>query len=81
MKTRLLSLGLTAFTALQLNAQTVTVSTGSLNAEQRWYSLENGEAGTVQSKDNWDLGFEINGYSSTILGNTQKANCGLQNSF
>jgi len=71
MKKGLLSLGLFAFTAIQLNAQTVTVSTGANYANQKWYSLDNGEVGT-QPKDNWDIGFEINGYSSTILANTQK---------
>lgn len=75
MKKQLLSFGLVALAALNTSAQTsVTVSIGANYANQKWYSLANGEQGTAQSKDNWDLGFEINGYASTILANTQKAN-------
>lgn len=75
MKKQLFALGLTAATALSLNAQVVTgtVSVGASYANHKFYSLENGEVGT-QPKDNWDIAFEITGYSSAILANTQKAN-------
>lgn len=72
MKKGLLSLGLAAFTAIQMNAQTVTVSVGASYVNQKWYSLENGEQAS-QPKDNWDLGFEITGYTSAIIANTQRA--------
>lgn len=65
---------LSIFTALSivLNAQvTDTVSTGPAYTNQVWYSLENDEAGT-SPKDNWDLAFEISGFNSSILVNTQK---------
>jgi hypothetical protein len=52
---------------------TNTVSIGVGYADQKWYSFENGELST-QSKDNWDVAFEITGYSSAILANTQKSN-------
>lgn len=50
-----------------------TVSLGAGYANQKWYSLQNDEQGT-QPKDNWDLGFEITGFSASIIANTQKAN-------
>ena len=51
----------------------VSVSVGTGYQNQTWYSLQNGVQGT-QSKDNWDLGFEITGYSASIIANTQKPN-------
>lgn len=74
MKKQLLSLGIILMAATQVGAQTVvvdTVSVGAGYANQKWYSLKNDEQGT-QSKDNWDLGFEISGYTAAILGNVQK---------
>lgn len=74
MKKQLLSLGIILTTATQVVAQTVvldTVSVGAGYANQKWYSLKNDEQGT-QSKDNWDIAFEISGYSASILGNVQK---------
>lgn len=55
------------------HAQTVTdtVVTGPSYANQVWYSLPNDEQGTAP-KDNWDIAFEISGYTSSILANTQK---------
>lgn len=75
MKKQVLSLGFLAFTSLAGLGQVVTetVSIGAGYANQKWYSLQNGELGT-QSKDNWDIAFEITGYSSAILANTQKPN-------
>ncbi|MES2763652.1 MAG: T9SS type A sorting domain-containing protein [Bacteroidota bacterium] len=74
MNKTLLSLGL-IFVALQSNAQVVidTVSVGAGYSNQKWYSLQNDEQGT-QSKDNWDLAFEISGYTASILANVQKTN-------
>lgn len=76
MKKTLLSIGLLALSALNVNAQIIidTVSVGAGYANQKWYSLQNDEQGTAQSKDNWDIAFEISGYSASIIGNTQKAN-------
>lgn len=57
------------------NAQTVivdTVSTGANYINQIWYSLQNDEVAS-QAKDNWDLGFELTGFNSSILVNTQKS--------
>ncbi|MBK6986682.1 MAG: T9SS type A sorting domain-containing protein [Bacteroidetes bacterium] len=68
---------LTLFSALAFTSksQTIidTVSVGAGYANQKWYSLQNDEQGT-QSKDNWDIAFEINGYAASILGNVQKSN-------
>ncbi|HLP20737.1 MAG TPA: T9SS type A sorting domain-containing protein [Chitinophagales bacterium] len=50
---------------------TDTVSTGPQYANQVWYSLPNDEQGS-SLKDNWDLAFEISGYTSAIFANTQK---------
>ncbi len=61
--------------ALTSKSQTIidTVSIGAGYANQKWYSLQNDEQGT-QSKDNWDIAFEISGFSASILGNVQKTN-------
>lgn len=75
MKKQLLSLGLLVCMGLNSNAQIVvdTVSVGAGYGNQKWYSLQNDEQGT-QSKDNWDLAFEISGYTASILANVQKTN-------
>ncbi|MEZ4757691.1 MAG: T9SS type A sorting domain-containing protein [Flavobacteriales bacterium] len=53
-------------------AQTeVTVSTGPANAQQVWYSLQNGVQATADLAA-WDLAFEINSFTSSILVNTAK---------
>ena len=58
--------------ALPATAQnTVTVSTAAGNAEQVWYSLQNGEVATAALAD-WDLAFEIAGFTASIRVNTQK---------
>lgn len=55
-----------------LLAQTeVTVATGPANAQQVWYSLQNGIQATADL-DAWDLAFEINSFTSSILVNTAK---------
>jgi hypothetical protein len=55
-----------------LLAQTeVTISTGPANAQQVWYSLQNGVQGTADLNA-WDLAFEINAFTSSILVNTAK---------
>lgn len=48
-----------------------SVDTKSGYAEQVWYSFANGEAGR-SSKDNWDLAFEISGFTASIMANHQK---------
>ena len=53
------------------NAQTVTVSTGAGNADQSWYRLSDDAVHATALAD-WDLGFEINGFSASILVNTAK---------
>lgn len=76
MKKQVLSLGIIFMAAIQVNAQTVIVDTVSLGAgyaNQKWYSLKNDEQGT-QNKDNWDIAFEISGFTGSILGNVQKTN-------
>lgn len=75
MKKIVLSLAIGSLAALQSNAQVVidTVSVGAGYSNQKWYSLANDEQGT-QAKDNWDLAFEISGYTASILGNVQKTN-------
>lgn len=55
MKKQLLSLGLVAMTAITATAQvTGTVSMGAGYANNKWYSLANGEVGT-QPANNWDI--------------------------
>jgi hypothetical protein len=54
-----------------LQAQTVTVTTGPGNAQHTWYRLSDDQTQTVASAD-WDLAFEINGFTSSILVNTAK---------
>lgn len=75
MRKTLLTTGLLAMAALGANAQIVidTVSVGASYANHKFYSLKNDEQGT-QSKDNWDIAFEINDITSSVLANTQKAN-------
>lgn len=68
----LLSLGLCAGLFAQTESYD-TVSLGAGYANQKWYSLLNDEQGT-QPKDNWDLGFEISGFSASVIANTQKSN-------
>lgn len=69
---RLITLASTALLTSVLSAQTtVTVTTGPANSLQNFYSLENGEVGTVALAD-WDLAFEINAFNSSILVNTAK---------
>lgn len=75
MRKSLLTTGLLAVTAWSAGAQIVidTVSVGAGYANHKFYSLKNDEQGT-QSKDNWDIAFEINDITSSVLANTQKAN-------
>ena len=55
------------------NAQTAeTVSIGAGYTEQVWYDLETGTQ-TSRSASEWDLAFEIQGFTSSILVNNQKA--------
>ena len=75
MNKTLLSLTLFSALAFTSKSQTVidTVSVGAGYSNQKWYSLQNDELGT-QSKDNWDIAFEISGYTASILANVQKTN-------
>lgn len=71
MKTTLLLLS-GVFLASFTQAQTpVTVSTHAGNADQVWYSLQNGEVGRAPLNE-WDLAFEMTGFSSSIRVNTTK---------
>jgi hypothetical protein len=55
-----------------LLAQTeVTIATGPGNAQQVWYSLQNGIQATADLAS-WDLAFEINSFTSSILVNSAK---------
>ncbi len=65
---------LSNFSFGQIVTDTVSIGAGYIN--QVWYSLENDNQG-LQSKDNWDIAFEITGYSASILANTQKTNFGV----
>tara|TARA_B100001109_G_C18861191_1_gene474074 strand:+ start:2223 stop:3467 length:1245 start_codon:yes stop_codon:yes gene_type:complete len=68
MKRILLSVFLIA--SISLSAQvTDTVSVGASYANQVWYSLENDEQGSV-ALSSWDFGFEISGFTSSIIANT-----------
>lgn len=75
MNKTLLSLTLFGALAFKSKSQIIidTVSVGTGYANQKWYSLQNNEQGT-QLKDNWDIAFEISGYSASILANVQKTN-------
>lgn len=64
-------LGLMPFYLFSQNPIVDTVSTSAGYANQVWYSLVNDEVKST-SKDNWDLAFEIKGFYSSILANTQK---------
>ena len=46
-----------------------TVSLGAGYANQVWYSLENGEVKS-QPKSDWDIAFEIQGFSASVLINS-----------
>lgn len=78
MKKNLLAMGLLALISGNMNSQIVidTVSVGAGYANHKFYSLQNDEQGTAP-KDNWDIGFEITGYSAAILANTQRTSFAL----
>lgn len=72
---KLATLLVTALLTTALSAQTtVTVTTGAGNADQAFYSLQNGLQTSAPNAE-WDLAFEITGFSGSILANTAK---GLQ---
>ena len=48
-----------------------TVTTGAGYENQIWYNLENGEVHSAPL-NNWDLAFEITGFTASIIANTQK---------
>lgn len=61
-----------AFTSGALVAQeTVTVTTAPSNAQQAWYSFQDGVVETRPLAE-WDLAFEITGITGSILANTAK---------
>lgn len=61
-----------AFTSGVLIAQeTVTVATAPSNAQQAWYSFQDGVVETRPLAE-WDLAFEITGITGSILANTAK---------
>lgn len=56
------------------NSQTIdSVSTGSQNANDVFYSFSTGIVKTV-ANNNWDIAFEISGYTASILVNQSKGN-------
>ncbi len=71
MKKTLLLLSAALITAVGQAQTSVTVSTQPQNAEQVWYSLQNGEVGSA-ALDEWDLAFEITGMNGSIRVNTAK---------
>lgn len=69
---KIFTLSLSLLLVLTASAQTsITVTTGAANSTQSFYSLENGIQGSALLAD-WDLGFEITGFTSSILVNTAK---------
>lgn len=69
---KLVTLIVTALLTTALSAQTtVTVTTGVGNATQTFYSLQNGVQTSAPNAE-WDLAFEISGFSGSILANTAK---------
>ncbi|MCB0794165.1 MAG: hypothetical protein KDB88_05465, partial [Flavobacteriales bacterium] len=71
MRNTLLALSTIALVAAGRSQTPVTVSTAAGNAEQVWYSFQNGEVATAALAD-WDLAFEIAGFTASIRVNTQK---------
>jgi len=67
----LATLSLACFSTVLVAQTTVTVTTGPSNAQQTWYSLQNG---VVESRPlaEWDLAFEVTGITGSILANTAK---------
>lgn len=63
-------------TFAQQVSDSVTLGPGYQN--QVWYSLENDDQG-VADKDEWDIAFQIQGFGSSIMANTQKADFTLYN--
>lgn len=69
---KLVTLITSALLTTALFAQTsVTVTTGPGNTVQTFYSLQNGEQANVPLAE-WDLAFEIGGFTASILANTAK---------
>lgn len=67
----------TLFLSLVLCAQTPqTVSLGVGYTGQVWYSLQSG-AQTSAPVNDWDLAFEIQGFTASVLANTQKPGLSL----
>lgn len=64
---------ITCAIGLSLNAQMITeeVITGAGYENQVWYSLENGTSHSAPL-NNWDLAFEITGFTASIRANNQK---------
>lgn len=71
MKRTVLLLSVACLSAASQAQTAVTVSTNAGNAEQVWYSLANGEMGRAPLAE-WDLAFEMTGFSSSIRVNTAK---------
>jgi len=67
MKKNLLSLGIIALSAITVNAQiSQTVSMGAGYANNKWYSLANGETAT-QAANNWDIALAATANPSSPL--------------
>ncbi len=71
MKKSLLYLSISIAFITNTNAQSIedSASTGASYANQAWYSLNNGTLQTNAIAD-WDIAFQINGFTSPILFNT-----------
>ena len=70
MKKQLLAFTFLAASAISVQGQTVTdtVSLGAGYVNQVWYNLENGTE-TSTGGANWDFGFQISGFASSIIAN------------
>ena len=73
MRTLLLLIICSISFALKAQIKHDSVSTGAGNADQIWYSLENGEVSSA-ALSSWHLGFEISGITSSILFNSAAGN-------
>lgn len=71
MKKTLLTLSAVLLAAAMQAQTSVTVSTAASNSQQVWYSFLNGEVGSAPLAE-WDLAFEMTGFSSSIRVNTAK---------
>jgi len=67
------TIGIFLVLSVTATAQLVSdiVSTGPAYQDQVWYSMENGEVASAPL-NNWDIAFEISGFTASIRANNQK---------